>query len=54
MREADHRHARYALILGQDELARGEVAVKPLATDESQTSVPLAEIQTWLQERLAD
>jgi histidyl-tRNA synthetase len=40
--------ARYALVFGDDELARGEVALKPLrAADAVQRSLPLAEADRW-------
>ena len=47
MREADRHAARYALILGDSELAEGMVAVKHLAGGE-QTRVPLVEVAAWL------
>jgi histidyl-tRNA synthetase len=40
MQKAAASGARYAIILGQDELGRGEASVKELATGE-QRSVPL-------------
>ena len=52
MREADRHAARYVLILGEDELAEGMVAVRPLAGGE-QTRVPLGEIDGWLVSALA-
>lgn len=52
MREADRHAARYVLILGEDELAEGLVAVRPLAGGE-QTRVPLAGIDSWLASALA-
>ena len=53
MREADRLAARFALIVGENELAQGVVAAKPLAGDEAQAVVPLDEIVDWLRERLA-
>ncbi len=53
MREANHRAARFALLIGEDELNESMVAVKPLASGEEQTRVPLAEIVDWLQGRLS-
>lgn len=52
MREADRHAARYVLIMGDNELAQGVVAVKPLAEGEEQATVPLDEIVGWLQARL--
>ncbi|MGC9357671.1 MAG: histidine--tRNA ligase [Anaerolineae bacterium] len=52
LRHADKREARFALILGGDELARGEITVKDLARDRAQQSVPLDAITGWLLERL--
>jgi histidyl-tRNA synthetase len=37
MRRADASGARYALIVGEDELKAGEVSLKPLRTDQPQT-----------------
>ncbi|GLP95092.1 histidine--tRNA ligase [Paraferrimonas sedimenticola] len=44
MKRADKSGARVALILGEDEIARGEVMVKPLRRDEAQRSVALSEV----------
>lgn len=54
MREADHHKARYALILGENEISQGQVAVKPLIDGEAQTVVPVDLIVDWLQERLME
>jgi histidyl-tRNA synthetase len=43
MQKADASGARYAIILGDDELARGEAALKDLASGE-QKRVPMAEL----------
>ncbi|HRN66758.1 MAG TPA: histidine--tRNA ligase [Promineifilum sp.] len=53
MREADRHGARYVLIMGENELVQGVVAVRPLVEGEEQAVVPLSEIVTWLRERLA-
>ncbi|MBP6016740.1 MAG: histidine--tRNA ligase [Candidatus Promineofilum sp.] len=53
MREADHLAARFALIVGENELAQGSVAAKSLAGDKAQVVVSLDEIVNWLRERLA-
>jgi histidyl-tRNA synthetase len=52
MREADRHAARFALIIGEDELAERAVTVKPLAQGEEQTRVPLVEIVAWLESKL--
>ena len=47
-RRADASGARHALVFGDDELARGEVALKPLReADATQRLVALAEIGSW-------
>jgi histidyl-tRNA synthetase len=47
-KRADGSGARYALIFGEDEVARGEVAVKPLRdAGAAQLSRPLASIPEW-------
>jgi histidyl-tRNA synthetase len=53
-RRADASGARHALIFGDDELARGEVACKPLRTaDAPQRSLRLDEVDRWATELLA-
>jgi histidyl-tRNA synthetase len=51
MREANSHGARYVLIVGEDEVARGMVTVRPLDGGE-QTQVALADVAPWLRERL--
>jgi len=51
MREADKRGARYVVILGEDELARGAAAVRDMAAGE-QTEVPLEDLVPWLGQRV--
>lgn len=51
LREADRQAVSYAFIIGADELARGEAAVKSLRTDEPQAAVSLDEAVAWLQAR---
>ena len=47
-KRADASGADYALIFGDDEMSRGEVAVKPLRNaDEPQQSYVLAEVSHW-------
>jgi histidyl-tRNA synthetase len=51
LREAGKRGARYAVILGENELASGEAAVRDMRAGE-QTSVPLARLVAWLEARV--
>jgi histidyl-tRNA synthetase len=48
LKVADSLRARFALIIGEDEVKAGSTAVKDLQTGE-QTAVPTAELVTWLQ-----
>ena len=52
MRRADRSGARFALILGDDEIARGVVALKALRGDGAQQEVPLDELAAELGHRL--
>ncbi len=50
-KKADASQARFALIFGADELARGLVAVKPLRdAAAAQTTRPLADVAAWAQQ----
>jgi histidyl-tRNA synthetase len=50
-RRADASGARHALVFGDDELARGEVALKSLRNpDIAQRCLPLAEVAVWAAE----
>jgi histidyl-tRNA synthetase len=49
-KKADGSGARFALVFGGDELARGEVAVKPLRDGAEQTSRKLADAAAWATE----
>jgi histidyl-tRNA synthetase len=51
LREADKRGVRYAVILGEDELAAGTAAVRDMQAGE-QTNVALAELVEWLKTRV--
>jgi len=51
LREADRRGARFAVILGEDELARGVAAVRDMQ-DGAQVEVVLETLAAWLQERV--
>jgi histidyl-tRNA synthetase len=46
-KKADGSGARYALVFGGDELARGEVAVKPLRDGGEQATRGLADVAAW-------
>ncbi len=46
-KKADASGARFALVFGSDELARGEVAIKPLRDGGEQVARPLADVTTW-------
>jgi len=50
MREADKRQVKYTLILGENELANNEVAVRPMGEGKQQM-VPQAELVAWLHAR---
>ena len=53
LKKADASGARYALIFGADELARGQVAVKPLRTPAvAQTERGLSDAAVWIHELL--
>lgn len=48
MKRADRSGARLALIVGEDELARGEVTIKPLREDVVQWCLPLTQVAHYL------
>jgi len=52
MKSADRYHAKAVAILGDDELARGEITVKTMATGEQQT-VSLEQFAAAMQERIS-
>jgi histidyl-tRNA synthetase len=52
LKRADKSGAAYAVILGEDEVARNEAGLKPLRTGEDQTSLALDELANALAERL--
>ena len=52
LRRADKSGARYALIVGDDELAAGKYSVKPLREDRAQELVPRDELASWLEREL--
>ncbi|MFO0110502.1 MAG: histidine--tRNA ligase [Alphaproteobacteria bacterium] len=51
LKRADKLGCRYALLMGEEELAKGSVMVKNLA-DGTQVAVARAELVTWLKERI--
>lgn len=51
MKSADRFHASYVAILGDDELARGEITVKAMATGEQET-LPLASFVEAIKQRI--
>jgi histidyl-tRNA synthetase len=53
MREADKRDVRFALILGEEELAQHTVAVRPMGIGQQET-IARAELIAWLQAKLSD
>lgn len=52
LKRADRSGAGYALILGEGELAAGQVSVKSLRADQSQQAVAFADVAEFLQTRL--
>src|SRR5690554_3932181 len=54
MKKADKSGARYAVILGDNELENATVGLKPLRSDEEQTSVPQSDLATVLAKALAN
>jgi histidyl-tRNA synthetase len=52
-RRADKSGAPLALIIGDDELARGVVAMKPLRQDSGQSECPIAQLATGIDAALA-
>ncbi|WP_416381926.1 histidine--tRNA ligase [Marinobacter sp. THAF39] len=53
MKKADRSGARYAVILGENELASGNVGLKPLRDDEPQQDIARSELAHALASRLA-
>jgi histidyl-tRNA synthetase len=49
-KKADGSGARFALVFGGDELARGEVAIKPLRDGAEQVTRSLADVAAWAAE----
>jgi histidyl-tRNA synthetase len=53
LKRADRSGARYAVVLGENEIAGGEAGLKPLRTDESQESIAFDELPAVLARRLS-
>ena len=53
MKRADKSAARFALILGEQELSEGRIGLKPLRSDDEQESIALDELAAVLQVRLS-
>jgi histidyl-tRNA synthetase len=49
-KRADASGAAWAVILGDDELANGQVACKSLRVSQEQRMVEIADLATWWQE----
>ena len=52
LKRADKSEARYALVLGEQELSEGRIGLKPLRSDEEQTSVALDDLADVLAGKL--
>ena len=52
LKRADKSEARYALVLGEQELSEGRIGLKPLRSDEEQTSVALDDLARVLAGKL--
>jgi histidyl-tRNA synthetase len=52
MKRADRSGARFALILGDDEMTRGVIGLKALRGEGSQQEIPQAELAAELSRRL--
>jgi histidyl-tRNA synthetase len=52
LKRADKSEARYALVLGERELSDGRIGLKPLRSNEEQTSVALDDLADVLAGKL--
>ena len=52
LKRADKSGAQYALIMGEDEVARDEIGLKPLRSKGDQVSIALQDVVTLLAEKL--
>ena len=53
-KRADRSGARLALVLGEDELARREITIKPMRRDTDQQQVHMDSLAAWLERWLAE
>ena len=53
MKRADKSGAEFALILGEQELAEGQIGLKPMRSSDEQTTVALDELATTLKRQLS-
>jgi len=53
MKRADKSNAKFALVLGEQELANGCIGVKPLRSDEEQESVAFGELAATLRDKMS-
>lgn len=49
LKRADKSGARYAILLGEDEVARGEVTIKHLREDRPQQTISRSSLATYLE-----
>jgi histidyl-tRNA synthetase len=54
MKRADHSGARFAVLIGADEMSQDAVTIKPLRGEGAQCMVPASEAAGWLQVALAN
>ncbi len=52
LKRADKSNAKYALVLGEQEMAEQRIGLKPLRSNEDQSSIALAELATVLAKKL--
>ncbi len=50
LKKADKSGARWAMIIAEDELSKGEISVKPLRDNTEQISIAMSELATWYAE----
>ncbi|MCU7941230.1 MAG: histidine--tRNA ligase [Candidatus Thiodiazotropha sp. (ex Cardiolucina cf. quadrata)] len=50
LKKADRSQARYALVLGEDEVARREIGLKPMRSEGKQEQIALSQLETRLAE----
>ena len=52
LKKADKSSARFAILLGADELANGQVSIKDLRSDAEQQTLPIGQVAAWLTAQL--